>query len=114
MKIVVVVVGSEMPGAWRCLIRKQTTLTLTVFSYAQAFTVLTEAKKEDQRKRKTLHQFYEDTEECLDRMDNKIRTFLEQNIRNLEYKIAMNKQDLKQKEYVVLIAGELKYNNDKM
>ncbi|KAL9964130.1 hypothetical protein ACROYT_G027714 [Oculina patagonica] len=72
----------------------------------EAFSVLTEAKKEDERKRKTLHQFYEDTEVCLDRMDDKIRRLLEQNIRNLKYKIALNKRNLKQKEYIVLVAGE--------
>ena len=76
-------------------------------SYNQAFSVLTEAKEEDERKRATLHQFYEDTEDCLNSMDDKIRNILEQNIGNLSDKIAMNKQNLKQKDYIVLVAGEL-------
>ncbi|KAL9964135.1 hypothetical protein ACROYT_G027722 [Oculina patagonica] len=73
----------------------------------EAFSVLTEAKKEDERKRATLYQFYEETEVCLDDMDNKIQRLLEQNISNLKYKITVNKRNLKQKEYIVLVAGEL-------
>ena len=69
--------------------------------------MLTEAKEEDERKRATLYQFYEDTEVCLNTMDTKVRTLLEQNIGNLSEKIAMNKRDLKQKNYIVLVAGEL-------
>ncbi|KAL9964138.1 hypothetical protein ACROYT_G027725 [Oculina patagonica] len=72
----------------------------------EAFSVLTEAKEEDERKRETLHQFYEDTEACLNRMDDKIQSLLESNIRNLKDKIAMSKRNLKRKEYVVLTAGE--------
>ena len=69
--------------------------------------MLTEAKEEDERKRATLFQFYEDTELWLNTYDNKVRTLLEQNIGNLSEKIAMNKRDLKQKDYIVLVAGEL-------
>ncbi len=77
-------------------------------SYHQAFSVLTEAKEEDERKRTTLHQFYEETEDCLNSMDSKVRILLEQNIGNLKDKIAMNKRDLKQKDYIVLVAGRLR------
>ncbi len=72
--------------------------------------MLTEAKEEDERKRATLHQFYEDTEVCLNAMDNKVRNVSEQNIGNLKCKIAMNKRNLKQREYIVLVAGELRMN----
>ncbi|KAL9964095.1 hypothetical protein ACROYT_G027677 [Oculina patagonica] len=72
----------------------------------EAFSVLTEAKEEDERKRATLYQFYEDTEDCLSRMDSKVLTLLELNIGNLKDKIAMNKRNLKQKEYIALVAGE--------
>ncbi len=80
-----------------------------VFLCDQAFSVLTEAKKEDERKRATLHQFYKDTEVCLNTMalDDKVRDLLEQNIRNLQGKIDINKRNLKEKEYIVLVAGEL-------
>ena len=68
--------------------------------------MLTRAKQEYDRKRATLHQFYEDTEVCLNSMDNKVRSILEQNIRNLNDKIAMDKWNLKQKDCIVLVAGE--------
>ena len=69
--------------------------------------MLTEAKEEDERKRATLYQFYEDTEVCLNTMDIKVRSLLEQNVRNLKDKMAMNKRNLKRKDYIVLVAGEL-------
>ena len=84
-----------------------TKLTLTVSFYDQAFSVLTDAKQEDERKRQTLCKFYEDTEVCLDIMDGKIRTLLEQNITNYKGKLAWHKENLEQKEYIVLVAGEL-------
>ena len=68
--------------------------------------MLTDAKEEDERKRATLHQFYEDTEICLNMMDDKVRNLLEQNIGSLQDKIAMNKRNLKQKDYIVLVAGQ--------
>ncbi|KAL9964127.1 hypothetical protein ACROYT_G027711 [Oculina patagonica] len=54
----------------------------------EAFSVLTEAKKEDERKRETLHQFYEETEKP------QIQNRYEQT------------DHLKRKEYIVLVAGE--------
>ena len=73
--------------------------------------MLTEAKQEDENKRTTLHQLYEDTEGCLNSMDDKIRSLLEQNIKNPEDKIAINKRNLKQKDYIVLVAGETELLN---
>ena len=48
--------------------------------------MLTEAKKEDERKRATLLGFYERTDVCLQKMDEKVHALLEQNIRNLKEK----------------------------
>ena len=73
----------------------------------QAFSVLTEAKKEDERKRATLLDFYERTDVCLQSMDGKVHALLEQNIGNLKEKIASHKQNLLKKEYIVLVAGLL-------
>ncbi|XP_066024050.1 uncharacterized protein [Pocillopora verrucosa] len=72
----------------------------------EAFSVLTEAKKEDKRKRATLLNFYERTDVCLQSMDRKVHALLEQNIGNLKEKIASHKQNLLRKEYIVLVAGE--------
>jgi len=69
--------------------------------------VLTDAKQEDERKRETLYEFYENTEVCLNSMDDKIRLLLEQNVTNYSDKIAWHKRNLKQQEYIVLVAGEL-------
>ena len=67
--------------------------------------MLTDAKQDDERERAALHKYYEDTEDCLHCMDDKVRSVLEHNIGNLKDKIAFNKRNLKQKEYIVLVAG---------
>lgn len=67
--------------------------------------MLTDAKQEDERKRETLYKFYEDTEVCLNSMDDKIRILLEQNIANYKDNIALHKRNLEEKEYIVLVAG---------
>ena len=68
--------------------------------------MLTEAKEDDERKRETLHQLYEDTEVCLNSMDDKVRSILEKDFGKLKDEIALNKWNLKQKDYIVLVAGE--------
>ena len=67
--------------------------------------MLTDAKQDDERKRAALHKFYEDTEDCLHIMEDKVQSVLEHNIGNLKDKMASNKRNLKQKEYIVLVAG---------
>ena len=69
--------------------------------------MLTDAKQEDERKREIFYKFYEDAEICLNSMDDKIRSLLERNITDYKEKIAWHKNDLKRKEYIVLVAGEL-------
>ena len=69
--------------------------------------MLTEAKKEDEKKRATLLNFYEHMDVCLQSMDEKVHALLEQNIGNLKEKIASHKQNLLEKEYIVLVAGLL-------
>ncbi|PFX33627.1 hypothetical protein AWC38_SpisGene1499 [Stylophora pistillata] len=72
----------------------------------EAFSVLTEAKKEDERKRATLLHFYEHSDLCLNKMDEKVHTLFKKNIGNLKDKIASHKESLLQKEYIVLVAGK--------
>ena len=69
--------------------------------------MLTDAKQEDERKRETLYEFYENTDICLNFMDDKIRILLEQNVTNYRDKIAWHKKNLQRQEYIVLVAGEL-------
>ena len=68
--------------------------------------VLKEAKEEAKRKRETLEKFFKNTETCLyTKMNDKLRTLLEQNIGHLDDKIYSHKQSLERKEYVVLVVG---------
>lgn len=67
--------------------------------------MLTEAKEEDEKKRATLLEFYENTEVCLNIIDDKVHALLEQNIGKLKEKIASHKRNLQQKGYIVLVAG---------
>ena len=69
--------------------------------------MLTDAKEEDEKKRATLLEFYENTEVCLNIIDDKVHALLEQNIGKLKEKIASHKRNLLQKEYIVLVAGWL-------
>ena len=65
--------------------------------------MLTEAKKEDERKRATLLNFYEHTDICLQSMDEKVHALLEQNIGNLKEKIASHKQNLLKKLFLLQV-----------
>ena len=68
--------------------------------------VLKEAKEEYKRKQVTLQKFFKNTETCLyTKMNDKLRTLLEQNIGNLDDKFYSHKQSLERKEYVVLVVG---------
>ena len=69
--------------------------------------MLTEAKKEDERKRAILLNFHDLTDACLQSMDEKVHTLLEKNIKNLKEKIAFHQRNLLKKEYIVLVAGLL-------
>ena len=69
--------------------------------------MLTEAKKEDERKRAILLNFQERTDVCLQSMEEKVHALLEQNIKNLKEKIAFHQRNLLKKEYIVLVAGLL-------
>ena len=82
-------------------------LNLAMSYFYQPFSVLTEAKKEDEAKRATLYNFYKDTETCLNRLDDTVRSILEQNTGKLKDKIAWHKHNLEKKEYIVLVAGRL-------
>ena len=67
--------------------------------------MLTDAKQEDEKKRATLYKFYEDTEVCLNSMDDTICRLLEQDIPNYKDKIASHKKNLEMKKNIVLVAG---------
>ena len=73
--------------------------------FLQAYSVLSEAKQEDEKKRKELLTLYEDAELRMKRLDKKILDLLEQYVGNVEEKMENQKERLKCKEYILLVAG---------
>ena len=73
--------------------------------FFQAYSVLSEAKQEDEKKRKELLTLYEDAERQMKKLDKKILDLLEQYVENHEKKMENQKKRLKRKEYFLLVAG---------
>ena len=73
--------------------------------FLQAYSVLSEAKQEDERKRKELLTLYEDAQLRMKKLDKKILDLLEQYVGNVEEKMENQKERLKRKEYFLLVAG---------
>lgn len=73
----------------------------------QAFSILSAAKDEDTSKKQALHKFYTDAERCLNDMDEKILALLQKNVGNVREKIKHHQEQLKRKEYFLLVAGKL-------
>ena len=78
--------------------------------FLQAYSVLSEAKQEDEKKRKELLTLYEDAELRMKRLDKKILDLLEQYVGNVEEKMENQKERLKCKEYILLVAGNWRIN----
>ena len=72
----------------------------------QAFSILSEVRDHDMRKKKMLSGLYAECEECLTEMDAKIRSLLKRQIGNLDELIRKHQIDMKRKEYVLLVAGK--------
>jgi len=72
----------------------------------QAFSILTEARDEDARKRQSLLKFYSDTEKCLQKVDDKFIDLLEKNVVNIHDKKKHHRAQLERKEYFLLVAGK--------
>jgi len=76
------------------------------WTVGEAYSVLSEAKQEDEKKRKELLTLYEDAERQMKKLDKKILDLLEQYVENHEKKMENQKKRLKRKEYFLLVAGE--------
>lgn len=72
----------------------------------QAFSILSDARDHDMRKKKILSGLYAECEECLTEMDAKIRSLLKHQIGNFDELIRKHQIDMKRKEYVLLVAGK--------
>ena len=77
------------------------------FLFSQAFSILSDAKDEDERKRRGLLKLYIEAESYLDKLDKKILALLEQNMGNVREKMNNHEVELKQKEYYLLVAGKM-------
>ena len=77
-----------------------------LYFFPQAFSILTDAQKDDIKKRRILLSLYIEAEELVIKLDPKIRAVLQQSVGNLEEKIENHKLQLKRKEYFVLVAGQ--------
>ena len=81
----------------RCFPRGQS-LIASWFPMYKAFVVLKEAKEEAKRKRVTLEKFFKNTETCLyTKMNDKLRTLLEQNIGHLDDKFLLTNRVWREK-----------------
>jgi len=69
---------------------------------------LSEAKDEDERKRRLLLKFFSQSEDCLEKLDDKLVQLLQQNI---DEKKKTHQVQLKQKEYFLLVAGKSRILN---
>ena len=76
-----------------------------LFYGLQAFSILSETKDEDDRKKQDLLNFYNETESFLTEMDDGILDLLQQNMGNIKEKMNSHKVQLKQKGYFLLVAG---------
>ncbi|XP_068729115.1 uncharacterized protein [Montipora capricornis] len=72
----------------------------------KAFSILSEAKDEDERKRRILLDLFEKTEGCLMKMDKKFLNLLQMKVPNVKENMENQKSQLAQKEYFLLVAGE--------
>ncbi|XP_068732183.1 uncharacterized protein [Montipora capricornis] len=72
----------------------------------KAYSILSEAKEEDERKRSILLNLYRDASQCIKELDEKIRHLLQHNVSNVEEKMQNLKERLARKEYFILVAGE--------
>ena len=66
---------------------------------------MSQAKDEDARKRQVLLGFYNEAEKCVNTMDEKILSLLQQKVGNLKEKMNYHKLQLGHKEYFLLVAG---------
>jgi len=69
---------------------------------------LSQAKDEDERKRRLLLKFFSQSEDCLKKLDDKLVQLLQQNI---DEKMKTHQVQLKQKQYFLLVAGKCRILN---
>ena len=74
-------------------------------SFLQAFSILSDAKDEEAKKRQGLLNFYNEAESFMEKMDGSIFALLQQNVGNIKEKMKNHNVQLQQKGYFLLVAG---------
>ena len=69
------------------------------------FTTLSEAKEKDARKRQVLLNFYTEVKSFLKKMDDQSLTLLQKRMGNVEKNMEEHVEQLKKKEYFLVVAG---------
>lgn len=67
---------------------------------------MSEAKDEDAKKRRVLLEFFSESKNCLKKLDDKLVELLEKSMGPIEEKMKTHEEQLKQKEYFLLVAGK--------
>ena len=57
-------------------------------------------------KKQTLLKLFSDTEDCVQKLDDKILALLQKNVGNIREKIEHHQAQLKREEYFLLVAGK--------
>lgn len=65
------------------------------------------AKKDDERKRQDLLNFYTEAKDFLDTLDEKLLNLLQKHVGNVQENMTNHTAQLKQKEYFLLVAGRV-------
>ena len=75
---------------------------------------MSQAKDEDEKKRKLLLDFFSQSKNCLKKLDDKLLQLLQQSIGHIDEKMKTHQAQLKQKEYFLLVAGKDRIPHKKM
>ncbi|CAH3030375.1 unnamed protein product, partial [Porites evermanni] len=74
--------------------------------FLQAFSILSKAKEEDDRKRQALLSFYAKAQDLLSKMDGPMLTLLQRHTKNVKEVLKWHEKQLKQTQYFLLVSGE--------
>ena len=79
---------------------------LMLIYFLQAFSILSEAKEEDARKRQDLLSYYAKADALLRKMDEPMLALLQRHTKNVKDNMQWHEKQLKQTQYFLLVAGK--------
>ena len=77
-----------------------------ILYFLQAFSILSKAKEEDDRKRQALLSFYAKAQDLLSKMDGPMLTLLQRHTKNVKEVLKWHEKQLKQTQYFLLVSGK--------